>query len=370
MVNVAFPAMAAAFAVPPEHMRWVIVCYVLWYALLSFAGGALGDAVGHARVLRAGLAGSAIAFAAAAVAPTFGWFLAARALQGVSAGLVYGTAPALVTAGLPDTARVRALGFLNASIGVASTIAPAVAGWLVDHFGWRAIFHVRAPLAAAVLVWALLRAGAPPERGAVPRLTLGDFARGGVVAPGVLAFLANAAIFAIWLLAPFYLVQRRGLDTTSAGLLFMLTPAGMTAGAAIAARLPGSWSGRPAVVGGLVLQGAALLALGGAGPHTPVPLLGLSMFATGLGLGVFQTPNMAALMREFPAGRQGAAGGFAFLARTLGVVAGVLGLAHLFGSARARDGFDAGFLQAFTAGASAVAAAAVIGLLANRRRAR
>ena len=49
MVNIAFPALAAAFAVAPEQVRWVIVCYVLTYAVTAFGGGALGDRVGHAR---------------------------------------------------------------------------------------------------------------------------------------------------------------------------------------------------------------------------------------------------------------------------------------------------------------------------------
>lgn len=49
VVNIAFPAMTAAFAVPPDRMRWVIICYVFTYALTSLGGGALADRVGHAR---------------------------------------------------------------------------------------------------------------------------------------------------------------------------------------------------------------------------------------------------------------------------------------------------------------------------------
>jgi len=63
IMNVAFPAIAVAFAAPPEQMRWVINCYVGTYALTAFAGGALADRVGHGRVFRAGLALSAVAFA-------------------------------------------------------------------------------------------------------------------------------------------------------------------------------------------------------------------------------------------------------------------------------------------------------------------
>ena len=71
-VNVAFPAMTVAFAIPPERVRWVIVGYVFSYAITSFVAGELADRVGHGRVFRAGLALSAAAFLLATLAPTFG----------------------------------------------------------------------------------------------------------------------------------------------------------------------------------------------------------------------------------------------------------------------------------------------------------
>ena len=68
VMNVAFPAMAAAFGVPPEAMRWIIICYVGSYAVMSFVGGVAADRLGHARVFTAGLALSAAAFVLGALA--------------------------------------------------------------------------------------------------------------------------------------------------------------------------------------------------------------------------------------------------------------------------------------------------------------
>ena len=62
MMNIAFPAIATAFAAPPERVRWVIVCYVLTYAITSFAGGAAADRLGHVVVFRTGVGLSVIAF--------------------------------------------------------------------------------------------------------------------------------------------------------------------------------------------------------------------------------------------------------------------------------------------------------------------
>ncbi|HXG17059.1 MAG TPA: MFS transporter, partial [Calidithermus sp.] len=241
------------------------------------------------------------------------------------------------------------------------------------------VFLARLPLALGALAWTLAHArrtsraeaadpgggadgdpgprrgrprGAEPRPGPVP---------GRVLRPSALAFVGFAGIFAIWLLAPFYLVERRGLAAGAGGALFMLTPLGMALGGPAASRLIERVGARTCVAGGLGLEAAGLALLAGAGPASPLSLVALALFAAGLGLGVFVVPNMAEVMEAFPAGRQGAAGGLAFLARTLGVVVGVLVLAHVFGAARAALGFDAAWTRAMLVAAGAVAAAALLG---------
>ena len=369
VVNIAFPAMAAAFAAPPERMRWVIIGYVLTYSLVSFVGGAAGDRAGHGHVFATGLAVSAAGFVVCGTAPTFDWLVAGRIVQGLGAGFVYGTTPALVTLGAPLAARGRALGFLNAAIGLAFALGPVVAGALVEHAGWRWIFHLRVPLALAVLVWALRLAPTPAVRHAAARLRAADVVRGPVLAAGVLALLAQAGIFAIWLLAPFYLVERRGLGAAAGGVFFMLTPLGTALAAPLAARLADRVGPRRPLVAGLALEAAALAMLSRAGPATDATALALALAAAGFGLGVFQVPNMTMVMARFPAGQQGAAGGFAFLARTLGTVAGVALLAEVFAARRAVAGFDAAFAQALVVAATLVAVAVIAALAQTARRA-
>jgi MFS family permease len=359
-MNIAFPAIASAFAVPPERVRWVIVAYVLVYAVTSLAGGALADRVGHGRVFRAGLALSVAAFAIGALAPTFGWLLGARVVQGLGGGCVYGTSPGLVTLGAPAGQRGRALGFLGAAMGLGFSLGPVVAGVLVDAFGWRAVFHLRLPIAVAVLVWAWAAMPAAPAPPAARMIAARTLVAAPVLLPGALSFVANAGVFAIWLLAPFYLVTARGMDAASAGLLFMLTPLGTTLAAPVAGRLADRAGARLPMTGGLALQAAGLALLSLAAPTSPLALVAVGLFAAGFGLGVFQVPNMAVTMAAFPATQQGAAGGFAFLARTLGVVAGVLGLAQLFAVRRIAIGLAGAAAEAFVAAAIAVGLAALL----------
>ena len=363
MVNIAFPAVAAAFGAPPERMRWVIIGYVLTYSLVSFVGGAAGDRLGHGRVFAVGLAVSAVGFLLCGTAPTFDWLVIGRVVQGLGGGFVYGTTPALVTLGSPPEARGRALGMLNGAIGLAFATGPVLAGTLVEHAGWRWIFHLRAPLALAVLAWALRSPSAPTLRLATPRLRAADVVRAPVLGAGALAFLAQAGIFAIWLLAPFYLVERRDLGAGVGGFLFMLTPLWTAIAAPLAGRLGDRVGPRPLLVGGLVLETAALATLSRADASTPLIVVALALAVAGFGLGLFQVPNMTLVMAEFPARLQGAAGGFAFFARTLGTVCGVAVLAEVFAARRATAGFDGAFSLALLVAAGLVAVAALVALV-------
>jgi len=365
-VNVAFPAMTAAFAIPPERVRWVIIGYVFSYALTSFVAGALADRVGHGRVFRAGLALSASAFLLATIAPTFGWLLLARVVQGLGGGCVYGTVPGIVTLLATPATRGRALGFLNAAMGLGFSAGPLVAGVLVGVFGWRSIFLLRLPLALAALAWAV--SALPPAAAPSARLVAArDVLRAPVLIAGAQAFVANAAIFAIWLLAPFYLVASRGLSVFAAGLLFTLTPLGTTLAAPVAGRLADRVGVRGPVVAGLAVEALGLVLMSRADSTTRLELVAVALLAAGFGVGLFQVTNMTQIMGAFSNAQQGAAGGFAFLSRTLGVVAGVAALAQLFAVRRVMIGLGPAAAEAFLAAGITVALAAAAASLLRAR---
>jgi MFS family permease len=366
MMNIAFPAIAAAFAVPPERVRWVIICYVLTYAITAFAGGAAADRLGHIAVFRAGVALSVVAFVMGGAAPSFNWLLIARVVQGFAGGLIYGTAPALSTLGAPAMMRGRRLGFLSAAMGL-GLLGSLPAGALVESFGWRAVYHVRVPLALAVLVWALVTRAEPVEPHRRP-VAFADVTRGPVLRAGALSFVARGAIFAIWLLAPFYLVEARGLGAFVGGFFFMLTPLGTTVAAPLAGRLADRVGPSAPAVAGLALEAVGLAALGFVGGSTPLALVALALFVAGFGLGFFEVPNMTTIMTAFPSGQQGAAGGLSFLARTLGVVTGVAVTGQIVAARTAAVGFLGAFAESLLVAAVAVAAASVFALAGARAR--
>src|SRR6266446_4948589 len=359
-INIALPAIAEAFRVEPAAIRWVIICYVLTYALTAFVAGVLADRFGPGPVFTAGLWLSGAVFIGYAFAPAYGTVLLLRMAQGLGGGLVYGTAPALVTLSLPRERHGRGLGLMSLGLGV----GPLLGGVLLAGFGWASTFVFRAPLflALAVLTQTQVRrlGGAAPVR---RRFALADLLRLSVLRSALLAFLSNHAQFAVWLLVPFFLVGTLGLSPTVGGLVFALTPLANALVAPLGGVITDRVGARGPLACGLVLELAGLLIIATLTSTTSLVVVGAAMALVGLGVGLFQVPNLALMMASFPPAQQGVAGGLAFLSRTLGSAVGVQVTAALFAARLGRDGFLPAFHGAFLAAAAVCAVGAVLALL-------
>jgi MFS family permease len=363
-LNVAFPAISAAFGVPPGRVALLIVFYHVPIGILTVLGGLLGDRFGHRRVFAAGVWTSAVAFPLCGLAPDFAAFLAARAVQGVGAGLVLGTAPALVTLALSRDRRGPGLGVLNVAAGAGLALAPLIAGALVDAWGWRAVFLFRVPLAVAAGMLTLqpLRAAHPVAR---PRSDVPTTIPPRLLLYGALAILANAAFFSIYVFGPYYLVDVARFSATAAGGLFMIVPLWTSLGG-----LAGGWLTRrfqPAslVVAGLAIETVGLYAVAALGPDSGAAAIATAFTLTGCGLGLFQVPNMALVMAALPDRSQGFAGGMISAMRTVGIVTIALLAPRFFAARQASHASGIGVPnRAFAAAfADTFSVSAIIGLV-------
>ena len=365
-VNVALPAMAEAFAIGPAEIRWVIICYVLTYAITAVAAGVVADRLGPVPVYAAGMGLSVVAFLLYFLVATYPAMLATRVAQGLAGGLVYGTSPALVTLSLSRERHGRGLGALAAGQGIGGIAGPLIGGAIVA-WGWPWVFVFRVPLALGACIlapWVLPRLGAAGAWRLPPR---GEWMAWPVMQGLTLAALASWAQFSIWLLAPFYLVSLRGLSAATGGLLFMLAPLGTAVGGPGGGWLTDRIGRRLPIILGLLLEAAGLSMLALADRTTPLLAVALALFLVGFGLGGFQVPNLSQVMAAFPRARQGAAGGLAHLGRTLGVVAGVQAAATVYGSLQTTLGSAGAFGAAFGAAAAICLLAIAVALAPGPR---
>jgi EmrB/QacA subfamily drug resistance transporter len=152
VVGIALPRIARDFHGSVADLQWIVGVYLLTLAGLLLLGGALGDRYGRRRVFSVGVVWFAVSSAACGLAPSVGFLIAARALQGVGGALLTPGSLAILQASFAPGDRARAIGAWSGFGGVAGAIGPFVGGWLIAAVSWRAIFFLNLPLAAAVLI--------------------------------------------------------------------------------------------------------------------------------------------------------------------------------------------------------------------------
>src|SRR3984957_7007735 len=155
VVNVALPTIGRQLNASLAGLQWTVTAYALTLAGLILLGGSLGDRLGRRRGFMVGVVWFALSSALCGLAPSIGVLIAARVLQGVGGALLTPGSLAIIQATFAPDDRPRAVGAWSGLGGVASAVGPILGGWLVQSVGWRWVFLLNLPLAAAVLVVAL-----------------------------------------------------------------------------------------------------------------------------------------------------------------------------------------------------------------------
>jgi DHA2 family methylenomycin A resistance protein-like MFS transporter len=283
------------------------------------------------------------------VAPSIGWLIAGRLVQGLGPAIVAPTTLAIISATFREPAeRARAIAVWSSGSGLALALGPTIGGALIDWAGWRAVFLFNVPLSLVILalgarfvgrvahgqtehpfdwVGAVLTTLAvglltlaiieAPTRGWLSPVIVAAFVAGlaGLAAfvawerrragplvdvslfrraPFTVANVAGLAVFfafvgsIVYFSAYFQQVQHRSaLDT---GLCVLPIGLGFFAGAPASGRLIGRFGTRPPMIGGLALCGVATLALIRLAPHSSVAGVWCNLLFVGLGAGLCLTP--------------------------------------------------------------------------------
>jgi MFS family permease len=330
-VNLALPRIAADLHSTTTDLQWVISVYMLTLGAFMVPAGRIGDIFGRRRALLAGIALFGLASVCCALAQDAGVLIAARAVQGVGAALIFPVSVSVLTNAYPAEESSRAIGLAYGIAGLGNAAGPVVGGILTDTLGWRSVFWLLVPFAVVSLIVGAL---AVPETfdHTVPRRL--DLAGLGLIVTGVGLFTLTvdrapswgwtpaatigAFAAAVGLLALFVLVERRtrwpllDLSLLGNGRFVILVAAGTGANVAYAVtvflstlNLQQVREFTPLVAGLLFLGPSAGAALGGVlsgrlatsdvvGPgaparHSPIAVMGAGCTAAALALGLLAT---------------------------------------------------------------------------------
>jgi MFS family permease len=167
VLSPALPALGREFSVQTGDLAWVFTLYLLVTVASIALASTLADRYGRRPVYVACVAIFAAGSILAIAAPSYGVFLAARAIQALGAGGIFPVATATIGDAVPAGRRGAALGLVAATWGLAAIVGPSLGGLITHYISWRWIFVANAPLAIAVIALALryVPSDAPHRRG-------------------------------------------------------------------------------------------------------------------------------------------------------------------------------------------------------------
>jgi DHA2 family multidrug resistance protein-like MFS transporter len=378
---------------------------------LPFAS--LGDLVGPRRIFLGGIAMFTVASLACAFVDTLPLLAAARALQGIGAGALMSVNIALIRLIYPASRLGRGVGMNALVVGISFAVGPSVASLVLAVASWPWLFGVNVPLGILTIVFGMSAIPQSLQRNhdfdpATALLTAVSFGaliftlsaiaqlqaltlilpslalalisgrlllkrQAGHPAPMLPVDLLRRPLFALstvtaitafaaqglaFVSLPFYFEQVLHQDPVHTGFLMTAWPVVVAMAAPIAGRLSDKYS--PGLLGGIGLAilsaGMAWLAMLPAAPHVVSIVVGMAF--CGAGFGMFQAPNLKALMSSAPPERSGGASGVIGVSRLLGQTSGAALVALCFHFAGVQGSSMALALGAISAGIASIASVA------------
>ena len=426
VVSTALPVIRVDLGATIEELEWTVNAYTLTFAVFLLTGAALGDRFGRKRMFMLGVGIFTAASAAAALAPSVDWLIAARAVQGVGGAIVTPLTLTILSAAVSRERRGVALGAWSGIAGFAVAMGPLVGGAIVDGISWQWIFWLNVPIGLVLLPLATqLNETKGPEKALdFPGLALASGGLLGVVwglvngnadgwsSPGIVGALAGGAVllaaFVAWELRtpkpmlPMRFFRDRAFAAANGasllmyfgmfGSIFLLTQFFQTAQgysplesglrvlpwtampmfvAPLAGALSDKIGGRPLMATGLALQavGLAWIAAASSASVGYGSLVG-PFILSGIGMALFFAPVANVVLSAVRPEEEGKASGANNAIREVGGVFGVAVLASIFsryGGYESPETFTDGLVVATWVGAAVVGVGAVIALLIPRK---
>jgi EmrB/QacA subfamily drug resistance transporter len=405
-----------------EALEWTVSAYILTFAVLLLTGAALGDRFGRRRMFVVGLGLFVAASAACALAPSVGWLIGARAVQGAGGALVMPLAMALLSVAYPREERARALGTFTGLTGLALLAGPVVGGAVAQGIAWQWIFWLNVPIgllliplvlrripesfgpddsldlpglalvtaAALGVVWGLMRGNSAgwgsgevvaalgvgamlavafvawEQRARQPMVPLRLFRSRAFSSSNVAGFLLFGALYGDLFFMAQFLQTAQAHGPLSAGLRLLPWTATLFVVAPLAGALVNRVGERPLVTGGLLLQAVGMTTIALlASPSLSNAGLVVPLILAGAGASMAMPAVQNAILGAVAPGEIGKASGTYNMLRFLGGVVGIAILVAVFtaaGNYGSPQAFSAGFARAIGASAILSLVGAIAGL--------
>jgi len=300
----ALPSIATELQAGSRSIQLTVTVFLAGLGVGQLFAGPLSDTFGRRRPLLAGLAIYTVASLLCALAPSAGFLIAARSLQGLAGAAGVAISMAVVTDHFRGGRAAHFLSRLALISGMAPIVAPIVGAQLLRVTSWRGVYYVLTGIGVVLVLGVALglRESLPAERRTargvtVAARTMSRLSRDGrFMGFTVTSALTYAVFFAYLSTSSFVLQDIYGASPTVFSLLFAANAVGMLLAAQLNGFLLARYSPR-ALLGvslvSLLAAGLALVAvtaIGGLG----IAAVAVPFFVLVASMGV-ATPNVTAL---------------------------------------------------------------------------
>jgi EmrB/QacA subfamily drug resistance transporter len=390
VVNVALPTMQRDLHVKVSQLEWVVIAYALTFAALLITGGKLGDLYGRRRIFVVGLAVFTLSSLACGLAPTAGFLIGARAVQGVGSALMNPATLSIIVATFPPKQRGTAIGIWAGVSALALAIGPLGGGLITEHLNWNWIFFVNVPVGALAIVvsqlviresrdtsheqridlpglitsaaflfslsYALVEGNShgwtSPEilglfaaavvflaafvvletRQRLAMLDLSLFRIGAFTGANIVAMLVSLSMFGVFFFVTLYVQNILRYSPTQAGATFLPMVLLVIVIAPVAGRLSDRIGSRWLMGGGMTLLGISLLLYERVTVHSNFWTLLPPMLVGGFGMAMTMSPMTSAAMGAVPVDKAGVGSGVLNSFRQVGGSLGIAVMGAIVGS--------------------------------------
>ncbi|MEM7147110.1 MAG: MFS transporter [Verrucomicrobiota bacterium] len=399
VVGVALPSIRHDLGMSQTLSHWVISAYFLVFTAFAAVSGKMGDRIGFRNVVLIGCSAFGVGSLACGFAEQGAVLIAARAVQGFGAAVLFPATIAMVTIVFPKEQRGMAIGVFAAITTSFLSVGPVLGGVLTEFVSWQWIFWINVPLVVAIIVIVMLAWVDLPRESEQPRLDYGGLitlvaslgmiifgvmqgASWGWTQPAIVGLLVGGVIalvlfviienktaeplievdlfrsvsfsastlvlftgqyckLSIVVFGALYLQDALGMSPLMAGLAILVPVAGFPFLSGPCGKIADKHGARKPVLVGLTVATAAMVWIGLTASRDSYWWLLPGFIGWGLGMPFCYVPVLRLVANSVPKEKQGQTSGIAATARLLGGTFGVsISSTLLVGT----DRFDAVFL--------------------------
>jgi DHA2 family multidrug resistance protein len=162
VVNVSLPHIAGSLSATTDEATWTLTSYLVANAIILPMTGWLANNFGRKHLLMASVIGFTTASFFCGLAPSLGFLIIFRLIQGACGGGLQPLSQAVLLEAFPPEKRGQAMAFWALGIVVAPMLGPVAGGWITDNYSWRWVFYINVPIGIISIILTQLFIFDPP----------------------------------------------------------------------------------------------------------------------------------------------------------------------------------------------------------------